>query len=51
MRNDKLQQILVQYPNECEIQIMGNDYKNICQICAEYDEDDDFTTPNIIIYV
>lgn len=51
MTNEKLQSILANYPSECEILIMGNDYKDIHQICAEYDEDDGFTTPKLVVYV
>ena len=51
MTNEKLQSILANYPGECEILIMSNDYKDIHQICAEYDEDDDFATPKLVVYI
>ena len=51
MNNEKLQSILSNYPDECEILIMKNEYETPIQVCAEYDSDDDFTVPKIIIYV
>lgn len=51
MNNEKLQSILANYPDECEILIMKNDYEAPSQVCAEYYSDDDFTVPKIIIYV
>lgn len=51
MNNEKLQSILANYPDECEILIMKNEYEAPSQVCAEYYSDDDFTVPKIIIYV
>ena len=51
MTNEKLQCILANYPNECEVLVMHNDYETPHQVCAEYDEDDDFTIPKLIIYI
>lgn len=51
MSNEKLQRILKQYPSECEILVMDDDYSSPTTVTAEYTEDDDFTLPKIIIYV
>lgn len=51
MKNEKIQNILANYPDECDVLIMKNDYEYPSQVCAEYDSDDDFTIPKIIIYV
>ena len=51
MNNEKLQSILANYPDECEILIMKNDYETPSQVCAEYDSDDDFTVAKMVRYV
>lgn len=50
MSNDKLQKILKQYPGECEILVMDDDYSSPTTVTAEYEEGDDFSLPKIIIY-
>ena len=52
MTNKQLQSILTNYPDGCEIvTFMDGEPLEISQICAEYDEDDDFTTPALVIYL
>lgn len=51
MTNKTLQDILSNYPDECEILIIDKgDCMHPVQICAEYSEDDDFVKPQIIFY-
>lgn len=53
MTNKQLQDILANYPEECEILIMtdGCDFNNPIRVSADYYEDNDFTTPKLIIEV
>ena len=51
MTNKKLQNILSQYSNECEILIKDGDYETPRLITVEYAEDEDFVKPKIIICI
>ena len=51
MRNETLQNILSQFPDGCEILIFKDDYESPFRVNAEYNEDDNFALPKIIIEV
>ena len=51
MKNEVLQNILKHYPNECDIVIFGNDYKEPIRVAVEYDHNDDFEVSRIIIEI
>lgn len=51
MKNKNLQNILSEFPDECEILILHNDYEKPARVSVEYDESDNFNLPQIIIEI
>jgi hypothetical protein len=51
MKNETLQNILSQFPDDCEILILSNDYASPDCVSVEYEEDNNFDLPKIIIEV
>ena len=51
MTNERLKTILANYPSECEILVLKNDYEIPIRVSVEYEENNDFTLPKIIIEV
>ena len=51
MKNETLQNILSNFPDDCEILILNNDYEKPVRVSVEYEDDDNFDLPKIIIEV
>lgn len=50
MKNEKLKELLKQYPNDSDIKMMINGVMtNIYGVSIEYYENDEYTIPDIII--
>lgn len=51
MKNETLINILTNFSDDCEILVLHNDYESPVRVSVEYDKDDDFDLPKIIIEV